>query len=124
MMRFGEEILKLLKNGGDFVQLAKEHSIAPDAGKGGLVGWFQVGRMLPTFERAAFKLKKGEISDVVWTRYGYHIIKLEDRKDGTTKPFEQVRRDIFTKLVKSFQEEILKSLRENLMEKTKVEIYD
>jgi peptidyl-prolyl cis-trans isomerase C len=119
-----EEIIKLLKNGADFVQLANERSIAPDAEKGGLVGWFSMGRMLPTFEKAVFKLKKGEISDVVWTRYGYHVIKLEDRKEGKTKPFEQVKRDIYAKLVKSYQEEAIQTLREKLMKEIKVEVFN
>jgi len=119
-----EEILTLLKNGADFSQLARERSISPDTGKGGLLGWFSLGRMLPTFEKAAFKLKKGEISDVVWTRYGYHVIKLEDRRPAMATPFKRVKNKIYSKLVKSLQDNAVQTLREKLMKNIPVEILD
>jgi peptidyl-prolyl cis-trans isomerase C len=119
-----EEILVLLKNGGDFAQLARERSIAPDAERGGLLGWFARGKMLPSFEKAAFALEKGEVSDAVWTKYGYHIILVEDRKPASAKPYEAVKNDIYSRLVKSMQEEAVQSLRETLLKKVKVEILD
>ncbi len=119
-----EEILVLLKNEKVFSQLARDRSIAPDASKGGLLGWFSRGKMLPSFEKAAFELKKGEISGVVWTRYGYHIIKLEDRKPAKAKPFEKVKNKIYANLIKSLQDDAVQSLRERIMKKVKVEILD
>jgi parvulin-like peptidyl-prolyl isomerase len=89
-----EEVLKRARAGEDFVKLAKEFSTEPGAKeKGGDLGWFGHGQMVPEFEQAAFAMKPGEISDIVETKFGYHIIKLEDRKTETKegKPEEQVK---------------------------------
>jgi parvulin-like peptidyl-prolyl isomerase len=87
-----EEVLKRVRAGEDFAKLAKEFSTDGSKDKGGDLGWFARGAMVPEFEDAAFKLKPGEVSDLVQTKFGYHIIKLDERKtemkDG--KPEEQV----------------------------------
>jgi foldase protein PrsA len=88
-----EEVLKRARAGEDFAKLAKEFSTDPGTKeKGGDLGWFGHGQMVPEFEQAAFKLKPGEVSDIVESKFGYHIIKLEDRKTETKdgKPEEQV----------------------------------
>ncbi|MDG2307960.1 MAG: peptidylprolyl isomerase [Candidatus Binatia bacterium] len=83
-----------------FEDLAKEHSVdTASARKGGDLGFFGHGRMVPEFEAAAFSLKEpGNLSDVVKTQYGHHIIKLEERRDGKGKPLDQVREQIRTSL--------------------------
>lgn len=77
-----EEILTRIKNGEDFAKLAKEFSEDPSAADGGNLGWFEKGKMVQEFENAAFALKPGEVSGIVRTQYGYHIIKVNDKKDN------------------------------------------
>jgi parvulin-like peptidyl-prolyl isomerase len=90
------------KNGGDFTALAKRFSQEPGAEQsGGDLGWFGHGRMVKEFEKAAFALKPGEISAVVQTQFGYHIIKLEERHDARTKPFDEVRGSIHDRFAQS-----------------------
>jgi len=83
------------KDGGDFAELAKRFSQEPGAAtSGGDLGWFGRGRMVKDFEQAAFALKPGEISPVVKTQFGFHIIKLDDRKAAGQKSFDAVRSEI------------------------------
>lgn len=87
-------VLEEARQGKDFAALARKYSEGPTKAKGGDLGYFSAGKMVKPFEDAAFKLKKGEISDPVRTRFGYHLIKVEDIKEERTKPLEEVRQKI------------------------------
>jgi peptidyl-prolyl cis-trans isomerase C len=85
-----KKALDRIKAGEDFAKVATELSKDPSA-DGGDLGWFTKDRMVPEFSEAAFKLKKGEVSEPVHTQFGWHIIKIEDTRTKTFPPFEQVK---------------------------------
>ena len=85
-------VLAQIKGGADFAELAKTHSEDPGtAPKGGDLGWITRGQMVPTFENASFALKAGEISDVITTDYGFHIINVHERENSHIQALEEVR---------------------------------
>lgn len=90
-----EAVLAEVKAGGDFEKIAREKSQDGSAERGGDLGWFEAGRMVPEFEAAADKLKNpGDVSDLVRTQFGWHIIKLEGRRPGGQRTYEEVRDDL------------------------------
>ncbi|MCD5390909.1 peptidylprolyl isomerase [candidate division NPL-UPA2 bacterium] len=110
-----EEILERLKGGEDFAALAKEYSEDPGSReKGGDLGFFPRGWMVPAFEEAAFSLKLGEVSQLVKTPFGYHIIKLEERREAYTTPLEEVWSEIHDTLKKKRADEIAREEAEDL----------
>lgn len=93
-----DAILKRVKGGEDFAEVAKKESTCPSSANGGDLGYFAKGQMVPAFESAAFALKPGEISDVVETQFGYHVIKLTDKKPAGTDSFEDMKPKIINYL--------------------------
>lgn len=109
-----EDLLKQLKDGADFAELAKAHSNCPSAPNGGDLGFFPKGETTPAFEKAAFELEIGQISDVVETEYGYHIIKATGHNDASTTSFEQAKDDIIKQLTQKKQSELAEEYIESL----------
>ena len=112
-----EEVLKKAKSGQEFSELAKEYSDdTGSASQGGDLGYFTKGQMVQEFEDAAFNLKSGEISDIVETQFGYHIIKVYDKIDEQL-PFDEVKDEIKTTLTEN---KYIESIEE-ISKKAKVE---
>lgn len=95
-----QKVLEELKAGADFAKLAE--SVSADkssAARGGDLGFFGTGRMVPNFEQAAFALEQpGQLSDVVETQFGYHILKLQERKPAGVRPYDEVRADLIKEI--------------------------
>ena len=115
-------VIEQLKKGADFATLAKEKSTDP-AGKtsGGDLGWFTKDQMVPEFADAAFKLKKGEITETpVKTQFGWHVIKVEDRRTASTPSFEQMKPQLTDMVAREMVQEKMKELKAS----AKVEVFN
>ena len=88
-----------LKKGESFEKLAKAHSEGPSADQGGELGWITRGQTAPPFEETAFALKAGEISEPVRTDFGWHVVRVEERRDARQIPFEEAREQALTMVV-------------------------
>ncbi|HZG75014.1 MAG TPA: peptidylprolyl isomerase [Paenibacillus sp.] len=89
-----DDLLAQIKGGADFAELAKAHSKDGSAAQGGDLGFFGKGQMVAPFEEAAFALEIGEVSEVVESEFGFHIIKLTDKKAAATATFEEKKEEI------------------------------
>jgi peptidyl-prolyl cis-trans isomerase C len=115
-----KDLVKQLKGGADFVELAKKSSDGPSAQTGGDLGYFARGQMVKPFEDAAFSLKPGEISAPVQTEFGWHVIRVEDKRNRPVPQFDEVK----DQLVASLVQNQLKSVVQGLRGTAKVEIVD
>lgn len=103
-----DEILELAKAGEDFAELAKKHSEGPTGPTGGDLGFFNKGSMVKQFDDAVFLMQPGEISEVVETVFGYHIILLEEVRPEAVKSLEEVRDEIAQQIIQQEVNEITK----------------
>ena len=95
-----EGVLEAIRGGGDFAALARRHSEGPSAERGGLLGTFKADELLPGFDEATADLQPGEVSDVVRTRVGLHLIRLEDRQADRYRSLEEVRDELQNELLR------------------------
>ena len=108
------EIIRKLEKKSKFSELAKKHSIGPSGNNDGKLGWFQSGQMVEAFEKAAFNLKKGSITKVpVKTKFGYHVIMLNDIRNSKPKTLDKVEKQIAEKIRKLSLSNLEKKIREN-----------
>ena len=117
-----DTVLKKAKGGEDFGKIAKEYSQDTSAAQGGDLGEFPRGQMVPAFEQAAFALKPGQISGIVTTQFGYHVIKLIEIKPGRTVPFEEASPQIKQFLEGQKKQQHADAFIEGLKKKSKIEV--
>ena len=117
-----EKLKKDMTAGADFAVLAKENSTCPSAQQGGDLGFFGKGQMVPAFEKVAFALKPGEISDVVETQFGYHLIKLTEKKPAVTTDLKDVKAKIEDYLKGQKVNEAIQKYLEETKKTAKIEI--
>lgn len=116
-----EDLLGQIKAGGDFAELAQTHSIDPgSAAKGGDLDFFTRGKMVAPFEETAFALEPNEVSDVVETQFGYHIIKATGHKDERTVPFEEAKATIVAQLKRQKQSQFVQEYLQSLKDKATI----
>lgn len=115
-------ILKRARAGEDFAALAKAHSQDGSAAQGGDLDFFSRGRMVPAFDKAAFALNTGEISDVVTTEFGYHVIKATDRRPAQTVPLETVTPQVKQYLTNQKKQERADAFVAGLKQKSRIEV--
>jgi len=117
-----QKVLKELKEGGNFEELAKKHSVDSAAAKGGDLGWFSKGSMVPEFEKVVFGLKEGETSGIVKTNFGYHIIKLTGKRPAGIRSFDEVKEQLKAAILPSKQQEVFQKLKDDIKKGAKITI--
>jgi peptidyl-prolyl cis-trans isomerase D len=120
-----EDLLKQLKAGAKFEDLAKKNSEDPGSAKeGGSLGWIGKGRTVPEFEKAAFSLPKGQISDLVKSSYGFHIIRVDDKQDAHMKTLDEVKGEIEPVLKQQKTQQAAQKQAEELLAQAKTQGLD
>jgi peptidyl-prolyl cis-trans isomerase C len=115
------EIQDKIAAGEDFAELAKTYSDGPSAVKGGDLGYFRRGKMVPSFDEAAFGLDAGEVSGLVETRFGYHLIKVTDRRAAGVIPFHEARPGIEAHLKQQLTPGLVDQLVQRLRDQATIE---
>ena len=118
-----KEIQKKLEDGEDFAALAKEYSEGPSSANGGDLGYFERGRMVKPFEDVAFKLKPGEVSGMVETPFGYHLIKVVDNKPESVVSYEDAKERIAQYLEQEKKGKVLERNLEAMRQKAVIETF-
>ena len=117
-----QDILVQIKQGGNFEALAKKYSVDSAGAKGGDLGWFGKGAMIPEFDKVVFAMKEGELSGVVKTQFGYHIIKLTGKRPAGIRSFAEAKEQIKAKLLPEKQQATFQKLKDELKKSAKYSI--
>lgn len=116
------DLLAKIKAGENFEELAKKYSTDGAATKGGDLGWFSKGSMIPEFEKVVFAMKENQISDVVKTKFGFHVIKLTGTRPAGERSFDEVKEQIKASLLPAKQQEVFQKLKDDLKKSGKYSI--
>ena len=120
-----EDLLKQLKAGANFEELAKKNSEDPGSAKqGGSLGWIGKGRTVPEFEKAAFSLPKGQMSDLVKSSYGFHIIRVDDKQDAHMKTLDEVKAEIEPLVKQQKAQDLVQKQADDLLAQAKTQGLD
>ncbi|OAQ21721.1 peptidylprolyl isomerase [Thermosulfurimonas dismutans] len=123
-LKKAEDLRQKILAGADFSEIARKYSEDPGTkDKGGDLGFFARGQMIPEFEEAVFKLKVGEISPPIKTRFGYHLVQVEAKVPAQEQPYEKVKDQVRQDLLEAKKTERIKALMTKLSKKYPVEIY-
>jgi peptidyl-prolyl cis-trans isomerase C len=114
------DIIKSLALGSDFSSLAEEKSTGPSGPNGGQLGWFGSGQMVPEFEAAVLVLEIGKVSQPVKTQFGWHVVKLNDRRTKTLPSFEEMKPELIQQLSQARIDQLLEIESEN----AKIDLFD
>jgi peptidyl-prolyl cis-trans isomerase C len=117
-----DDVIMRLGKGEDFADLAKEASLDPTGPKGGDLGYFQKGQLIPEIEEAAFALDNGQVSDVIQTSFGFHVLKITDLVQPLLKEFNSVEKEIEEKLALELKSKYFTDLTEGLKSKADISI--
>jgi peptidyl-prolyl cis-trans isomerase SurA len=117
-----QSILERARRGEDFVQLAQNFSKGPEAREGGVLGFFKPKELRPKLDEAAFKLKPGELSDLIRTEDGFHILRVMERKGGEPKPFAEVQDKIREGMVQAEADRQFREWMKTLRAKAYIEV--
>jgi peptidyl-prolyl cis-trans isomerase SurA len=122
VQRKAQAILERARKGEDFSELARKYSMGPEARDGGLLGYFKHRELMPELEEAAFKLRPGEISDLVRSPAGFHILQVLERKGGEPRPFAEVQFKIREELSEAEAQKKFEQWIKELKSKAYIEI--
>ena len=117
-----QRVLEMIRKGEDFGEMALLYSEDASSKDRGDLGYFKKGELLPAFEKEALRLQTGEISGIVRTNFGFHIIKLLDRKGGGPTPFEEVKERVLADYYEKEMEKAFNQFLTTLKEKSVIEI--
>ena len=115
---------KAIKKGANFEELAREHSDCESKAKGGDLGYFSKGKMVKSFEDAAFQLEVNALSDIIKTAYGYHLIKVTDRQEARVIPLEEARDKIIFFLKREKRDLAIRDYLLNLRSVANIEYFE
>ncbi len=120
----GNAVVERLKGDESFEDVAKDVSTCPSKERGGDLGFFGKGQMVPEFENVAFEMKTGDVSGLIQTQFGFHVIKVTDKKEASESLFEEVKERIESEIISMKQAQTYQGRLNELRGKYEIEIFE